>query len=89
MYTITFFGRRILVSHEAIEGLLAWLFVRTGCGNLREAIEIAWMNEEIGGEDIERLKKLKKLFVSGIEGRIRAKINLTCLYEDVAAMRYA
>jgi len=79
-------GNRISIKYSNLEDLFVWLFKKTHAMTLRDAICLGWMDEQLSNEDKEKLKIVKKLYSACIDGVIKPKINIFCLYEDIAEL---
>lgn len=79
-------AEKVAIKYETLEDMFLWLYKKTEAKNLRDAISLGWMCEDMSKEDIHRLKLVKKLYSACIDGVIRPRINIFCLYEDIAEL---
>ncbi|MBE0427206.1 MAG: hypothetical protein IBX72_11265 [Nitrospirae bacterium] len=89
VYVIQLFNSRIEIKHDSCEEMFMWLYKKTGSKSFRDALEIAWMSEDLLPEEKGRLKMLKRLYTCCIDGLIKPKVNIFCLYEDIAELMSA
>jgi hypothetical protein len=86
VYVIQLFNSTVEIKHDSCEEMFRWLYTKSGANSFRDALEIAWMSEDLLPEEKERLKMLKKLYTCCIDGLIKPKVNIFCLYEDIAEL---
>lgn len=79
-------GEKITIQYESLEDTFIWLYRKTEAKTLRDAISLGWMCEDMSKEDRDRMRLIKKLYSACIDGVIRPKINVFCLYEDIAEL---
>lgn len=86
VYVIQLFNSKVEIKHDSCEEMFKWLYKKSGSKSFRDALEIAWMNENLQHGEMEKLKMLKKLYTCCIDGLIKPKVNIFCLYEDIAEL---
>ncbi len=89
VYVIQLFNNKVEIKHDSCEEMFKWLYKKSGAKSFRDALEIAWMSDNLQPDEKESLKMLKKLYTCCIDGLIKPKVNIFCLYEDIVELMQA
>jgi hypothetical protein len=87
VYVLSVFHQAVSIRHDSMEELFIWLHKKTNASCFRDAMVIIFNLDNMTDDDMERAKLAKKLYMCCCDGRIKPKVNVFNLYEDIAALR--